>query len=271
MAITFIDEPDPVRNLRHVLGAQNLLWSSDYPHPVSTWPKSLTRDRRDVRGRARRSSATSWSKATPPASGTCSGCAGSASYHRLMRKTVARPVGAVAQRSRRCCSSRSQRCSRSVTQSARPTRRRAPSRRPSARGWSTTCTRSQPFPRARPTGRQPNHGARRATIDWLPSCWPAPCWSSCWRRVAPSIASYRRRSALGAHRAASPRPTCVRLTRHAAARRCPRPTRAAGRARITQWGNIMNRTDQIAWLLFLVALGSATAFLLLVSSMAFLE
>src|SRR5262249_18356390 len=41
MAMTFIDEPDPVRHLRHVLGAQNLLWSSDYPHPVSTWPKSL--------------------------------------------------------------------------------------------------------------------------------------------------------------------------------------------------------------------------------------
>ncbi len=42
LAMTFIDEPDPVRNLRHVLGAQNLMWSSDYPHPVSTWPKSLT-------------------------------------------------------------------------------------------------------------------------------------------------------------------------------------------------------------------------------------
>jgi uncharacterized protein len=41
MAMTFIDEPDPVRHLRHVLGAQNLMWSSDYPHPVSTWPKSL--------------------------------------------------------------------------------------------------------------------------------------------------------------------------------------------------------------------------------------
>ena len=41
LAMTFIDEPDPVRHLRHVLGAQNLLWSSDYPHPVSTWPKSL--------------------------------------------------------------------------------------------------------------------------------------------------------------------------------------------------------------------------------------
>ena len=42
MAMTFIDEPDPVRNLRHVLGVENLMWSSDYPHPVSTWPKSLT-------------------------------------------------------------------------------------------------------------------------------------------------------------------------------------------------------------------------------------
>ena len=33
----------------------------------------------------------------------------------------------------------------------------------------------------------------------------------------------------------------------------------------------MNRTDQIAWLLFLVALGTATALLLIVSSVAFLE
>ncbi len=41
MAMTFIDEPDSVRLLRHVLGTENLMWSSDYPHPVSTWPKSL--------------------------------------------------------------------------------------------------------------------------------------------------------------------------------------------------------------------------------------
>ena len=39
--MTFIDEPDSVRHLRHVLGTENLMWSSDYPHPVSTWPKSL--------------------------------------------------------------------------------------------------------------------------------------------------------------------------------------------------------------------------------------
>jgi predicted TIM-barrel fold metal-dependent hydrolase len=40
MAMTFIDEPDPIRFLRHRLGTENLMWSSDYPHPVSTWPKS---------------------------------------------------------------------------------------------------------------------------------------------------------------------------------------------------------------------------------------
>jgi len=40
LAMTFIDEPDPIRLLRHRLGTENLMWSSDYPHPVSTWPKS---------------------------------------------------------------------------------------------------------------------------------------------------------------------------------------------------------------------------------------
>jgi predicted TIM-barrel fold metal-dependent hydrolase len=41
MAMTFIDEPDMIQHLRHVLGARNLMWSSDYPHPVSSWPSSL--------------------------------------------------------------------------------------------------------------------------------------------------------------------------------------------------------------------------------------
>jgi predicted TIM-barrel fold metal-dependent hydrolase len=40
MAMTFIDEPDPVRHLLHRLGVENIMWSSDYPHPVSSWPKS---------------------------------------------------------------------------------------------------------------------------------------------------------------------------------------------------------------------------------------
>jgi predicted TIM-barrel fold metal-dependent hydrolase len=40
MAMTFIDEPDPIRHLLHRLGTENVMWSSDYPHPVSSWPKS---------------------------------------------------------------------------------------------------------------------------------------------------------------------------------------------------------------------------------------
>ena len=40
MAMTFIDEPDPIRHLLHRLGTDNVMWSSDYPHPVSSWPKS---------------------------------------------------------------------------------------------------------------------------------------------------------------------------------------------------------------------------------------
>ncbi len=40
MTMTFIDEPDPIRNLLHRLGTENVVWSSDYPHPVSSWPKS---------------------------------------------------------------------------------------------------------------------------------------------------------------------------------------------------------------------------------------
>lgn len=42
MALTFIDEPDPIRHLLPRLGVHNVMWSSDYPHPVSSWPKSQT-------------------------------------------------------------------------------------------------------------------------------------------------------------------------------------------------------------------------------------
>jgi predicted TIM-barrel fold metal-dependent hydrolase len=38
--LTFIDEPDAVQQSRERLGVENLLWSSDYPHPVSSWPNS---------------------------------------------------------------------------------------------------------------------------------------------------------------------------------------------------------------------------------------
>lgn len=38
--VTFIDEPDAVQLLRHRLGVENMMWSTDYPHPVSSWPNS---------------------------------------------------------------------------------------------------------------------------------------------------------------------------------------------------------------------------------------
>lgn len=38
--LTFIKEPDAIDHLRHRLGTENLLWSTDYPHPVTSWPRS---------------------------------------------------------------------------------------------------------------------------------------------------------------------------------------------------------------------------------------
>ncbi len=40
--LTFIDEPDAIDLARSRLGLENIMWSSDYPHPVSSWPKSQT-------------------------------------------------------------------------------------------------------------------------------------------------------------------------------------------------------------------------------------
>ncbi|GAA4987244.1 amidohydrolase family protein [Yinghuangia aomiensis] len=37
--VTFINEPRAVA-VRHEIGLDHLLWSSDYPHPASTWPDS---------------------------------------------------------------------------------------------------------------------------------------------------------------------------------------------------------------------------------------
>jgi len=39
---TFIDETDAVQSelIRNRLGVENIMWSSDYPHPVSSWPHS---------------------------------------------------------------------------------------------------------------------------------------------------------------------------------------------------------------------------------------
>jgi predicted TIM-barrel fold metal-dependent hydrolase len=38
--LTFIDEPDAYRLATERLGVDNIMWSSDYPHPVSSWPRS---------------------------------------------------------------------------------------------------------------------------------------------------------------------------------------------------------------------------------------
>jgi len=38
--LTFIDEPDVYRHAQDRLGVDNVMWSSDYPHPVSSWPNS---------------------------------------------------------------------------------------------------------------------------------------------------------------------------------------------------------------------------------------
>jgi predicted TIM-barrel fold metal-dependent hydrolase len=38
--LTFIDEPDVIKHAHDRLGIENVMWSSDYPHPVSSWPRS---------------------------------------------------------------------------------------------------------------------------------------------------------------------------------------------------------------------------------------
>ena len=40
--LTFIDEPDAIAapQLRNRLGVENIMWSTDYPHPVTSWPNS---------------------------------------------------------------------------------------------------------------------------------------------------------------------------------------------------------------------------------------
>jgi predicted TIM-barrel fold metal-dependent hydrolase len=38
--LTFIDEPNIIRHARDILGIENVMWSSDYPHPVTSYPRS---------------------------------------------------------------------------------------------------------------------------------------------------------------------------------------------------------------------------------------
>jgi predicted TIM-barrel fold metal-dependent hydrolase len=38
--LTFVDEPNVIRYAKERIGIENVMWSSDYPHPVSSWPHS---------------------------------------------------------------------------------------------------------------------------------------------------------------------------------------------------------------------------------------
>ena len=40
IAVTFVDEPTSVSLLRHEVGVDNIMWSTDFPHPVTSWPDS---------------------------------------------------------------------------------------------------------------------------------------------------------------------------------------------------------------------------------------
>jgi predicted TIM-barrel fold metal-dependent hydrolase len=46
---TFIDDPVGVAT-RQFIGVSNIMWSSDYPHTVSTWPHSEEVVKRDFQG-----------------------------------------------------------------------------------------------------------------------------------------------------------------------------------------------------------------------------
>jgi len=39
--LTFIDEKTGPQRLRDLVGVQNIMWSTDFPHPVTSWPNSV--------------------------------------------------------------------------------------------------------------------------------------------------------------------------------------------------------------------------------------
>lgn len=39
MACTFMDDAVGLQ-MRHLIGIENILWSTDFPHPATTWPHS---------------------------------------------------------------------------------------------------------------------------------------------------------------------------------------------------------------------------------------
>lgn len=52
VSLTFIDEPDAVHSttIRNRIGVENIMWSSDYPHPVTSWPRSMETIERQFTG-----------------------------------------------------------------------------------------------------------------------------------------------------------------------------------------------------------------------------
>jgi predicted TIM-barrel fold metal-dependent hydrolase len=40
VSLTFIEEDFSLDLLRDRIGVRNILWSTDYPHPVTSWPRS---------------------------------------------------------------------------------------------------------------------------------------------------------------------------------------------------------------------------------------
>jgi predicted TIM-barrel fold metal-dependent hydrolase len=40
MWTTYIEEPDAIELLRYKVGVDNIMWSTDFPHPVTSWPDS---------------------------------------------------------------------------------------------------------------------------------------------------------------------------------------------------------------------------------------
>jgi predicted TIM-barrel fold metal-dependent hydrolase len=38
--LTFIDEKVGLHRVRDLLGIDNIMWSTDFPHPVTSWPRS---------------------------------------------------------------------------------------------------------------------------------------------------------------------------------------------------------------------------------------
>jgi predicted TIM-barrel fold metal-dependent hydrolase len=39
MYLTFVDDPRGLRH-RHDLGVDRIMWSTDFPHPATSWPNS---------------------------------------------------------------------------------------------------------------------------------------------------------------------------------------------------------------------------------------